>query len=138
MVGFLIYCVLNAHFSAKYIKTFHKTGVSTFILKYWLVCLNLNWIKRYIMILVMPENESFQFQSGYLKNQPHDLVKYMWKIVFWSFFLMFLNILMYLFLLIRLYCKILIKTKIETWKMLLFFKFVITLFFKNSHMYTFC
>ena len=75
------------------------------------------------MILVMPENESFQFQSGYfpklkLKNQPHDLVKYMWKIVIWSFFLMFLNILMYLFLLIRLYCKILIKTKIETWKMI--------------------
>ena len=62
----------------------------------------------------------------------------MWKIVIWSFFLIFLNILFYLFLLISLYCKILIKTKIETWKMHLFFKSVITLFLKNSHITTSC
>ena len=67
MVGFLMYYVLNGHFSANYNETFHKTRGSNFYFEV-LVCLNLNWAKSYIIILVMPENASFQFQSGYFSK----------------------------------------------------------------------
>jgi hypothetical protein len=41
----------SGHFSACCIKIFHKTEVQTVILR-CLVCLNLNWIKSYNIILV--------------------------------------------------------------------------------------
>jgi hypothetical protein len=57
--------VLNGHFTANYIETLHKNWGSYFYFEV-LVCLNLNWIKIHIIILVMPENESFQ--SGYFSK----------------------------------------------------------------------
>ena len=45
------FMTLSGHFSASYIEIFHKTEVQTVILR-CLVCLNLNWIKSYNIILV--------------------------------------------------------------------------------------
>ena len=42
---------ISGHFCASYIEIFHKTEVQTVILR-CLVCLNLNWIQSYIIILV--------------------------------------------------------------------------------------
>ena len=42
---------ISGHFLANYIKIFHKKEVQTVILR-CLVCLNLNWIKSYNLILV--------------------------------------------------------------------------------------
>ena len=55
---------ISGHFLANYMKIFHKKEVQTVILR-CLVCLNLNWIKSYDIILVkrfffMPENALFQ------------------------------------------------------------------------------
>ena len=54
---------ISGHFLANYMKIFHKKEVQTVILR-CLVCLNLNWIKDYDIILVkkkfMPENALFQ------------------------------------------------------------------------------
>ena len=55
---------ISGHFSTSYIKIFHTTEVQKVILR-CLVCLNLNWIKIYDIILlknmfVMPENTLFQ------------------------------------------------------------------------------
>ena len=52
------------HFLANYTKIFHKKEIQTVILRY-LVCLNLNGIKSYDIILVkrfffMPENALYQ------------------------------------------------------------------------------
>ena len=56
---------ISGHFPASYMVIFQKTEVQTDILR-CLVCLNLNWVQSYNIILVknkfffMPENASFQ------------------------------------------------------------------------------
>ena len=45
------FMTISGHFSASYIEIFHKTEVQTVILR-CLVCLNLNWIQSYNIILV--------------------------------------------------------------------------------------
>ena len=46
-----LFMTISGHFSASYIEIFHKTEVQTVILR-CLVCLNLNWIQSYNIILV--------------------------------------------------------------------------------------
>ena len=45
------FMTISGHFSTSYIDIFHKNDVQTVILR-CLVCLNLNWIQSYNMILV--------------------------------------------------------------------------------------
>ena len=57
------FTTISGHFSANYIKIFHKTEVQMVILRY-LVCLNLNWIKSNSTILIFSCLEIHYFRAG--------------------------------------------------------------------------